>query len=245
MWRPASAASGLSAPRTFSAGTRQLSNVNAPQAPWRERMAASVSITVRPGVSRGTSSVATPFSPVLARTTNNAASEAPTTRSLPPLIIDAERGVAIRLVLGEREVIALLREERRQEARALLRRHQAVEQRLRERRRLRQYGGDVRIADGELFGDDAAGEVVGAGAALLLRQRERAQPHLRGLVERLHQQRPRARLQALWFERERLDRVCDEIADRVADLQLLRTQTKVVHMVTPKADKAGYDLTLP
>src|SRR5215469_12312190 len=31
------------------------------------------------------SSVATPFSPVLARTTNSAASDAPTTRSLPPL----------------------------------------------------------------------------------------------------------------------------------------------------------------
>jgi len=161
------------------------------------------------------------------------------------VIIDAERGIAIRLVLGEREVIALIREERRQEARSLLRRHQPVEQRLRERRSLCQNGGEVGVAGGELLGDDAAGEVVGAGAAAILGQRERAQPHLRGLVERLHQQRSRARLQALRPEGVRLDHLRNEIADRVADLQLLRTQTKVVHVVTPKADKTGYDLTRP
>src|SRR5205807_9332424 len=82
-------------------------------------------------------------------------------------------------------------------------------------------------------GDDAAGEVVGAGAATILGQRERAQPHLRGLVERLHQQRPRARLQALRLEGGRLDYLHNEIADRVADLQLLRTEVKVVHSTSP------------
>src|SRR5262249_25833357 len=119
------------------------------------------------------------------------------------------------------------------EARTLLRRHHPVEQRLRECRRLRQHARDVGIADGEFFGDDAAGEAVRAGAALFLGQRERAQPHLRGLVERLHQQRPRARLHALRLEREWLDHLCDEIADRVADLQLLRTEVKVVHSTSP------------
>jgi hypothetical protein len=41
--------------------------------------------------------------------------------------------------------------------------------------------------------------------------------------------RPRPRLQALRLERQRLDHLCDRIADCVADLQLLRTAVKVVH----------------
>ncbi len=153
------------------------------------------------------------------------------------MIIDAERGVAIRLVLGEREVIALLGKERRQEAGALLLGHQPIEQRMRERRGLRQHGRDVGIAHREFFGDDAAGEVVGAGAASFLGQRQRAQADLRSLVQRLHQQRPRARLEALRLERQRLDFLRHELAHRVADLQLLRAEMKAVHRAAPKSSR--------
>ena len=100
---------------------------------------------------------------------------------------------------------------------------------MRERRRLRQHGREIGVAGGELFGDDAAGEVVGAGAARLFRERQRAQSDLRGFVQRLYQDGTRARLQPLRRERERPDLLRDEIANGVADLQLLRAQMKAVH----------------
>jgi hypothetical protein len=50
---------------------------------------------------------------------------------------------------------------------------------------VRQHGCDIGVADGQFFRNDAAGQIVGADAALLLRQREGAQPDLRGLVQRL------------------------------------------------------------
>ncbi len=97
------------------------------------------------------------------------------------------------------------------------------------RRGLRQHGGDVGVADRQFFGDDAAGEIVGAGAARVLGERERAQPHLRGLVEHVEQQRPRARFEPLGLERRRCNLLRDEIADGVADFELLRTEVKTVH----------------
>ncbi len=111
------------------------------------------------------------------------------------MIVDAERGIGVGLVIGEREVIAVVGQERRQEAPALLLRHRAVEQQVGERRRLRQHRRDVGIAGRQFLGHDAAGERVGAGAAGILRQRERAQAHLRGLVERIEQQRLGQRLE--------------------------------------------------
>ncbi len=149
------------------------------------------------------------------------------------VIIDADRRIAVRLVLSERQVIAVVGEERRQEALVLRRRHPPGEQRVREGRRLREHGGDVGIAGGELLGDDAAGEIVGAGPAQLLGERERAQPHPRSLVQRLDEQRTLARFEARRLERERLDRPGDEIAHGVADFQLLGREVKVVHQASP------------
>ena len=73
-------------------------------------------------------------------------------------------------------MMAVVVEERRQEAIALRRGH-AREQGAGERRRLRQHRRDVGIAGRQLLDHDAAGQRVGAGAAELFRQRERAQPH--------------------------------------------------------------------
>jgi hypothetical protein len=150
------------------------------------------------------------------------------------MIVDPERGIAARLVLREREVITVVGEEGRQEAFALLRRHQPAEQGGRERRGLCEHGGDIGIADGKLLGDDAAGEMIGARAARFLGERERTQPELRGLVERTRQQRARLRLEPRGVECGRLDLLRHEIAYRVADFQLLGAQAKIVHAVAPK-----------
>ena len=145
------------------------------------------------------------------------------------MIIDTEHGVATVFVLGERNVIPVLGNKRRQEARTLLGRHQDVEQHAGQDRSPRQHGCDIGIADGQLFGHDAAGQVVGAGAACVLREHERAQADARSLLERLHQERPRARLQPVGVQRQGFDLLRDEIADRLADLQLLRAEVKAVH----------------
>jgi hypothetical protein len=71
--------------------------------------------------------------------------------------------------------------------------------------------------------------VSAPGAAGILGQRKRAQPELRGLVEHVDEQRPGPRLEAQRPQRVRLDVPGDEIAHRVADFQLLRAQSKIVH----------------
>ena len=71
-------------------------NMTEPQAPCCQR--GLLSLTLKPGASRGTSSVAAaPPSPTLARTANSAAIEAPTTRSLRPWMIHSspERTAAV------------------------------------------------------------------------------------------------------------------------------------------------------
>jgi len=54
---------------------------------------------------------------------------------------------------------------------------------------LRENGGNIGVARGELLGDDATGERVGARSAGLLRKRERPQAKLRGLLDLLEQKR--------------------------------------------------------
>ena len=145
------------------------------------------------------------------------------------MIVNSERGLAIGLVICQRKVMAIVRQERRQEPHPLLRRHQPVEQNVGEQGGLREHSRDVGIAQREFLGHDAAGERIGAGAAGFLGQRERSQPKLRGFVERVVEQGARARLKALGPDRERLDLAGDELAHRVADFQLLRAQLKIVH----------------
>ena len=157
---------------------------------------------------------------------------------LRPVIVDAQRGVAVGLVLGDGEIIAVVGEECRQEAAALLVRHRAVEKFVGECRGLRQHRGDVGIADRQFLGDDAAGEIVGAGAARVLRERKRAQAYLRGLVEHVQQQRPLARFEPGRRERWRRDLLRDEIADSVADFQLLGAEVKIVHSTCLRNDRA-------
>jgi hypothetical protein len=150
-----------------------------------------------------------------------------------PVVVDPERSPAVRLALGEREMMVVVGEERRQKARALLWRHGVVEQRAGEARRMRKHGRNIGIAGRDLLGDDAAGERVGARATGVLRQRERAQAKLRRLIEHVREQPPGARFEPRGRERLRLDLACDEIANRVADVALLRAEVKVVHAVTP------------
>ena len=136
------------------------------------------------------------------------------------MVVDAERAVVAGLAAGQRQVIIVVLQERRAEALALLRRHRA-EQTLAERRRFRQHRGDVGVADRKLFGDDAAGQRVGADAAEILGQRQRAKPHLRGLAQHLDGQGAVAQVEAIGLQRDRLDLVLDEVPHRVAELQLL------------------------
>ena len=139
-----------------------------------------------------------------------------------------ERAVALRLMLGEREMVAVVAQERRKKATALLRRHRREQDR-RERRGLRQDGREIGVADGQLLAHDAAGERVGTGAAQLLGQGERAQSHLRGLVEQRERQAPVAGIQPIGLQGNRLDLLRDKSADGVADFQLLRAEVKIVH----------------
>ncbi len=134
---------------------------------------------------------------------------------------------------GEGEVIAIVLDELRQEALLLFRRHQSVEQQVAERRSQAEHRGEVGVARAQFFHDDAGSEPVGAGAARLFRQGERAQPHLRGLVEQVGQQRLLERLQPVRVQRDRLDLVLDEIAHRVAEFQLLGGEMQVVHVGGP------------
>src|SRR5437773_7465006 len=78
-----------SCPRRFSAGTRHSSKITSPHEPWNQRSGASCSRTLRPGVSRGTSSVLTPPAPVRACTAISLASGALATQSFKPLMTQA------------------------------------------------------------------------------------------------------------------------------------------------------------
>ena len=101
------------------------------------------------------------------------------------MIVHAQPGVGFGFMAREGEMEAVVADELRQEALALGVAHQAVEQEMTEPRGRRQHRGDVGIAGRQLLGHDAAGEMIGAGAAAILRQGQRAQAHLRGLVDEL------------------------------------------------------------
>jgi hypothetical protein len=71
-----------------------------------------------------------------------------------PMIVDTERRIGLGLVHRPRQVIAVVREEFRQQALTLLGRHPR-KQHAGQSRRLRQHRGDVHVADRQLLGDDA------------------------------------------------------------------------------------------
>ena len=152
-----------------------------------------------------------------------------------PVVIPTERRIGFGFVTRARQVTAVVLQEPRQEAIALLFRH-ARKQHAAEHRRLGQHGGQVGVAHCQLLGHDAAGQRVGAGAAELLREGERAQPHLRGLVEHIGEQAPVAGVETVGIERGRLDLLHDEIADGVADLELLGAEMKIVHSLVSWSD---------
>ncbi len=151
------------------------------------------------------------------------------------MVVDAERRIDIRLFARVRQVIARIGQKFRQEALALRLRHQSIEQDVGEHPGLREHGGDVGVAGGELLDDDAAGEAIGSRAAGAFGKRERAQAELRGLIELVQQERPLARFQPIGGKRDRLQLARDKIANRVANLQLLGAQMQIVHCVFPRA----------
>ena len=81
---------------------------------------------------------------------------------------------------------AVVADELQQEAFALGVVHHVVKQEMTEPRGRREYGGNVGIAGRQFFGHDAAGEMIRASAAAIFRQGQRAQAHLRGLIDELH-----------------------------------------------------------
>ena len=145
----------------------------------------------------------------------------------------APAGAGAGIAPREGEMIAVVPYEFGQEALALLRRHQAVEQYMGERRGLREHRSQVHVACAQLFHDDARGESVRARAARLLGQGERAQSHLRGLVEQVHEQRLLEGLQAVRVEGGGLDLGFDEVAHRIAEFQLFGSEAQVVHVTIP------------
>jgi hypothetical protein len=91
-----------------------------------------------------------------------------------------ERAVVAPAVTGtgvaprKSEVIVVIPDEFRQEALALLRRRQTVEQHVGQRGGLRQHRREVHVSGAQLFHDDAGGEAVGARAAGFFGQRQGA-----------------------------------------------------------------------
>ena len=146
------------------------------------------------------------------------------------MVARTDAGVGVRFMTGEGKVIAIVGKKLRQEAIALCRRHQPVEQDVAQRRSFGQHGGDVDVAHRQLLDDDTAGQVIRARTAILFGQRHGAQTHLRGLGENVRQQRMFERLQAFGLEGDRLDFLRDEIPDRIAELQLLCAEMKIVHV---------------
>ena len=145
----------------------------------------------------------------------------------------APAGAGAGIAPREGEMIVVVPYEFGQEALALLRRHQAVEQYMGERRGLREHRSQVHIAGAQLFHDDAGGESVGAGAARLFGQSETTQPHLRGLVEKAREQGLLEWLKALWIEGGGLDLAFHEVAHRIAEFQLFGSEAQVVHVTIP------------
>jgi hypothetical protein len=129
-------------------------------------------------------------------------------------------------------VEGIVPDEGRQEALALRGRCRALEL-PRQHRGVTEHRRDVGVARRQFLRDDAAGERVGARAARALRQRERAQPQPRRRLELRRQQRPVERLEPRRSERGRPDLALDEIAHRVADLELLGREAQVEHATPP------------
>ena len=148
-----------------------------------------------------------------------------------PVVTPAEAGGGIASCM--RQVVAVILDEIRQEAAALLRRHQAVEQHVTERAGVRQYRGEVHVPGAQLLHHDAGGEGIGAGAARLLGQAQGAQSHLGSLVHEIREQRLLERLEPPGIQRRGLDLALHEVAHRVAEFELLGGEMKVVHVSVP------------
>jgi hypothetical protein len=85
-------------------------------------------------------------------------------------------------MLGKRQVTAIVGQELRQEPIALARGHPSIKHQVRKHCGVRQHAGEIRVGDGKFLRDNAAGETVGTGPAVIFRQGKRAQPHLRSLI---------------------------------------------------------------
>ena len=92
-----------------------------------------------------------------------------------------------------------------------------------QRRCFCQDGRDIGVANGQFFSHNTTCQIIGARAAIVLGQSHRAQTHLRSFIEDLRQQWAFKWFQTLRLEGDWLDFLCDEVSDRIAKLQLLRT----------------------
>jgi hypothetical protein len=143
------------------------------------------------------------------------------------VVAPADTGIGI--AGGQRKVIAVVGSELRKKGGALARRHQPVEKNVAEARGLREHHGNVHVACRDLLHHETGCERVGAGAARFLGKRQGAQTQLRGLVERIGQERLVERLQAIRMQGRGPDLALDEIAQRIAEFELLRGETEIVH----------------
>ena len=118
---------------------------------------------------------------------------------------------------------------RRQKTRALCGRHQFIEYQAGQHGRMRKHDGDIRIALRQLFHQQTGGQMVGARSPRFLRQRQRAQTHVRCAGKQIRQQRFFKRFQPARMQRDRLDFVVHKGAHGVADFELLRGEIKIVN----------------
>ena len=227
-----------------------------PGAPCCQAALPSLISTRNPGASRGTSTVRVTFSgvgdrdrekpgkgrvhhPRLAAVDDPAVAGTlgarPEARvgDVASVIMNPERDIATRLIACKREMIALVRKKCRQESLALVRRHQAIKQNMRQRPGLGEHCGHIGITGGELLTHYAAGERIGTRAACVFGKRKRAQSELRGLIEEIGQERTLARLQPIGLERSWLDLARHKIPDGLAHVTLLGTKAKAVHCASP------------
>ena len=134
-----------------------------------------------------------------------------------------------RVAACECEMKTVVVHESRQKARALPGRHELVENEVSENGSVGEHHRDIGVALRKLFHHETGGQVVGACTAGFVRERERTQTHLRRGCEQIRQQRFLERLQASRVQGDRFDFVADEIAHRVANLELFRSKMKIVH----------------
>ena len=150
-----------------------------------------------------------------------------------PVIVHAKTIVGTRLVPREGELAAIVVNEQRQQALALRAVHGATEQDMAEPRRFGERRGDVGVSGRQLFGDNAAGQLISARAALVLGKRQRTQAELRSLVEQRHRQTPIGGIETIGFEHDRFDPPRDEVTHGLADFQLFGAEMQIVHEHKP------------